>query len=287
MPSQSTKDRFSRLPLFYKLTGIGAILAMISVFLPWYQDFDAFNTGERFLGINGPLYLVGYIVLALGLFSIILTAYHFFEKKLPPLPLKESLIYILTGATSIFLIVIANSVYFHPKFGTNITSKVMQYGMVIAFIGAIITLVGGILKMRERGTSRLIQEFQEETQPVVDPVLELNNFQQEQEAQKPWLKEDEVRVHDSPTTIENEDYQPLQESTPQPIQPPVQQPTAAQASMRKSATGVREYKAKPTEGPQNQPTQVRSEPFPDTTFLKEEAHDHSDRNQNSALPMDL
>ena len=266
MRTHSIKDRFLQLPFVYKLTGAGSILALISVFLPWYQDFDAFNTGDRFLGITGPLYLVGYIVLALSAFSLILTGFHFFEKKLPPLPMKEAMIYILSGAISLFLMVIANSVYLHPKFGINITSKVVQYGMIVAFAGAGIVLIAGVLQSRERGTSRHLKEFEEETRAELDPILELNE-----------TLANEMPIEDKPTVA----------AEPEPV---VQkQPTMAETKVNRQPGGVREYKAKPQHDTSQ--TQVRREPYPDPAFLKKEEQASEPKkeevNPNTVIRMDL
>lgn len=237
--ANNIKDKFLKLALPQKLIGIGAIVALASAVLPWYSDIDMYNTGERFLGVTGPLYLVGYIIIAMSLFSIILTGFYLLNRKIPDLPMKESLIYILSGVVSLSLLIIANSVYFHPEFGVNITSKEYGIGMMLALIGSVAILIGGIVLQRESGTSRLVREFQEETESLeeeaVDPVLELNNFQKEQQIK-----------HDA-----NEAEIP---STP---------PKKTSAEERfEGHTGVREYKAKST---------TRQEPFPDVSLLKQEA----------------
>ncbi|MFC1656215.1 hypothetical protein ACFL3C_05070 [Patescibacteria group bacterium] len=242
MPAPNLKDKILKLPLPQKVIGIGAFLALASSFLPWYQDIDAFNTGDRFLGITGPLYLVGYIIIALSLFSIILTGFYALGRKLPPLPMKESIVYILSGAISLFLLVVANSVYFHPKFGINIMSKEYQIGMMLAFVGSLAITIGGVLQHRESGTSRFIKEFQEEAQEEeqLDPVLELNNFQKEQQ-------------------IEHQKGDDLMRETIEHSRTPV---------VERKPSGVREYKAKPDVQEDN--TKVRMEPYPDVNQLRKE-----------------
>ncbi|MBN1494983.1 hypothetical protein JW911_04585 [Candidatus Peregrinibacteria bacterium] len=283
MPTQKIQDKFTNLPLPYKLVGIGALIAFIGVFLPWYKDIDQFKTGDQFNGISGPLYLIGYIVIALSLFNLIFAGFHFLEKKLPSLPLKESLLYILSGAFSLFLLIITNSVYFHPKFGINIASKDVQFGMIFAFIGAMLIVIGGVLQNRERGTARMIEEFRSEAMDDedIDEVITLNNFQKEQKTEKPFVER------------------------------------------AKPATGVREYKSKsdwtPAERPQTanehraepdrtspspysaQPTTVRREPYPDASLIRKEKEpgrimsaapssankDKEEINPNSVIRMDL
>ncbi len=180
MPAQRIQDKIKSLPTAQKLIGIGSVIAIISSFLTWYRDIDAFDRGGAYLGITGPLYLIGYIIICLSAFTLAMTVFHLLEKKVPSLPIKESMVYILSGATSIFLLILANSIYFHPQFGLNITSKEYGLGMMLAFIGSVAITMGGALQNRERGTSRLIKEFQQEArspEKEVDPVVELNNFQ--------------------------------------------------------------------------------------------------------------
>ncbi len=277
MHTNTIKNKFLNLPLPQKLIGGGALLALIGSLLPWYQDFDAFNHGVQFLGVTGPLYLVGFIIISLSIFSLILTGFYIFEKSLPDLPMKESLVYILSGATGLFLLLIANSVYFHKDFGTNITSKEYGIGMMIALVGTIAVTLGGILQSRESGTARFINKFKEETglideeEEKIDPVVELNNFQKEQQAQE--LKQKEATV--------------VEESVAEPKKSLAQERFEGHA-------GVREYKAKSDIAAAK--TKVRQEPYPDSSLLKREAavskpaakeEDNGPINPNSVIRMDL
>lgn len=242
-----------------KVIGIGSLLTIISAFLTWYRDIDAFDRGGAYLGITGPLYLIGYVIICLSAFSLALTVFHLLEKKIPSLPIKESMVYIFGGATSLFLLVIANSIYFHPQFGLNITSKEYGIGMMLAFIGSVAITIGGVMQNRERGTSRLIKEFQEEAQtPEPDPVIELNNFQKEQEERKERLEKEEEK-----------------------IQEPVKEPELAKPTIHPH-DGGRVYKAK-SEGSLGNTT-VRREPYPDTSVTKKE---EDKVNPNSVIRMDL
>ena len=264
MPVQRIRiqDKFNKLPMAQKVIGVGSVLAIISSFLTWYKDIDAFDRGGAYLGITGPLYLIGYVIVCLSVFSLALTVFHLLEKKIPSLPIKESMVYIFSGATSLFLLVIANSIYFHPQFGLNITSKEYGIGMMIAFVGSVAITVGGVMQNRESGTSRLIKKFQEEAQtPDVNPVIELNNFQKEQEERKERL-----------------------DVEPEKVKMPVKEPQIARPIIR-SQEGGREYKAK-SEGS----TKVRMEPYPDASVVKtstESKLEDDKVNPNSVIRMDL
>lgn len=160
MPSKQLSQIFKELPFEKKLLGIGSILMAVSVFLPWYQDLDSFKTGDMFLGITGPLYVGGISLLIMSSLNMTLL---FFEKtggKLPYVNIKPSSFYFVSGIFAFFMLLLVNSVYFHPKFGLNITLKQSQFGMFFAFIAASFITIGGYLTGRDKAT--LLREFQEE-----------------------------------------------------------------------------------------------------------------------------
>jgi len=262
--TQRIKVKLMRLPMAQKLIGIGSVVVIVSSFLTWYKDVDAFSHGGAYLGVTGPLYLIGYVIVCLSIFSLSLASFYVLDKKIPSLPIKESMAYILVGSISLFLLLIANSIYFHPQFGLNIASKEYGAGMILAFIGSILTIVGGVSQSKESGTSRLIEEFQEEARvSIPDPVEELNNFQKEQEKKNEKLDIDR---------------------------------SALGLTTRARDGGGREYKSKSkmVMAPKN-PTTVRMEPYPDVSQITREkepvvvsAKSEGDGvNPNSVIRMDL
>ena len=146
-------EKIKRLPIGLRFCGAGGILAFISVFLPWYSDVDIFKTGNEFLAISGPLYLSGLLILALSFISAGIVAMKTFDKKLPKLPIEEPYLFILSGCASLFLLLLTSSVYFHSKFGVNITQKTAGIGMILCVIGSVLILAGGLLQNRRKGIS--------------------------------------------------------------------------------------------------------------------------------------
>lgn len=162
MPAKRVSDIFSELPFEKKLLGIGSLLMIVSLFLPWYQDLDSFKTGDMFLGLTGPLYVGGFSLLVMSGLNLV---FMFFEKtgrKMPFVNMKFSTFYFMTGIFAFFMLLLVNSVYFHPKFGINITLKQSQFGMFFAFIASSFITIGGYLTGRDKAT--LLREFQEESQ---------------------------------------------------------------------------------------------------------------------------
>ncbi|MBU0668299.1 hypothetical protein KJ951_02545 [Patescibacteria group bacterium] len=167
MPTKNISQIFGELSFEKKLLGVGSVLLILSLFLPWYQDLDSFKTGDMFLGITGPLYLAGYSLLILAAINIAMLFAEINGRKIPYLSVKPSAFYFATGLFAFFMLLVVNSVYFHAKFGINITLKQSQFGMFFAFIASSFITIGGYLSTRDKAS--LLREFEDETR---DPLIE-------------------------------------------------------------------------------------------------------------------
>ena len=217
MPKKRLSQIFNDLTFDKKMLGIGSVLMIVSLFLPWYQDLDSFKTGDMFLGVTGPLYLVGLTLLALSVFNLVLMLMDFTGQKINFLPVKSSQVYIFTGIFAFYALIIINSVYFHTKFGVNITLKQSQFGMFTAFIAASFITIGGYLALRDKET--ILKEFQENTQESFIEVPE-------QEMRKP---KESLNV----TTSEHEQYDPVEQ-----IQMPEMKPQVAQEIVKDTSSEI-------------------------------------------------
>lgn len=121
----------------------------LSTLMPWYLDRDAFGVGARYLGLNGPLFLVGWTLLLTALGVGLWNLMPAMGRSVPRLPLNEGTLFTAIGLQNLFLLLIANSVFFHPKFGVNITLKETQFGMLVAFGGVLLMIWSGYQKMRQ------------------------------------------------------------------------------------------------------------------------------------------
>jgi hypothetical protein len=183
MPVKRINQIISDLPFERKLLGAGAILMAISTFLPWYQDLDSFKTGDVFLGLSGPTYLAGLTILAVAIIDILLVFVESSEKKMPLISIKPSTFYLASGLISFYLLLMVNSIYFHNKFGVNITSKDSQFGMFMAFIAASLMTIGGYLATREK--SSILKEFQEKAQEPMIKLPDQNELRKAREITRP------------------------------------------------------------------------------------------------------
>lgn len=143
------KETFLHLPRHMKLIGIGSLILAISTLLPWYADLDSYKIGDQFLGITGPASFVGIVVLLLSLGSLWLFLYRLMERRVPRLPVREAIFHLFVGIESLFLLLMVNSIFFHPKFGVNITLKESRFGMTLAIIGAVIMVIGAYFQNKK------------------------------------------------------------------------------------------------------------------------------------------
>ncbi|MCA9374099.1 MAG: hypothetical protein R3B71_00085 [Candidatus Gracilibacteria bacterium] len=219
MPSKQLSQIFQELPFEKKLLGIGSLLMIVSVFLPWYQDLDSFKTGDMFLGITGPLYIAGVSLLVMSVMNVALLFFEKTGRKLPYVNIKPSNFYFVSGIFAFFMLLLVNSVYFHPKFGINITLKQSQFGMFFAFIAASFITIGGYLAGRDKAT--LLREFQEEMEEdefIHLPKQEKStaNLRNSEPAQSPEEVQQQVQQQTGFAEQSAQQQQQEQQSKPQP-----------------------------------------------------------------------
>jgi hypothetical protein len=162
---ETFKLRLKRLPAKEKLILIGGLLVIIGAFFPWYKDLDKFRTGDTFLGVTGPLYLAGIIILMCGVVSFGTIFSRLIGKSTAKLPFHEGYLHLGGAGLSILMIILTTSVYFHPKFGINLTEKTIGIGMLMAMVGVGLVILGSVLTIRKRGVN-----FEEEgkLEPLID-----------------------------------------------------------------------------------------------------------------------
>lgn len=145
---QRVKSGFAKLSQAEKVIFIGAALTLLSLFLPWYHDLDAWGKGDTYLGITGPLSIIGLVIL-LGTGCVFAkTGSKMLGRRVRSLEkFKDLSLYV--AAENILLFVVTTSIYFDPKFGVNITLKETAFGLFLCLIGSITISIGGYMKRQE------------------------------------------------------------------------------------------------------------------------------------------
>ena len=89
------------------------------------------------------------------------------EKRLPKLPLADTQIHIAGCVVSMLMLIFTASVYFHPKFGVNLTDKSVGFGMILAFIGIGMVMMAAIFSLKSSSVSF-------DTEGKIEPLIDLD-----------------------------------------------------------------------------------------------------------------
>jgi hypothetical protein len=143
---------WQKLKTSQKLSFLGSGLLLISLFLNWYSDKDVFRSGDSYTAMSGPLYFVGFTMLIMALFVIATVFLSSRRSKLLQKWTTSGLgkIQMLTGFSAMYLLMVINSVYFHPQFGLNILDKKSEIGVMVALVATVMICIGGYLTYRSK-----------------------------------------------------------------------------------------------------------------------------------------
>ncbi len=166
MATRHIVQRVQSLASEQKFAFWGSALMALSVFLPWYSDLDAFKTGDMFLGITGPLYLAGLLMFGIAGTCIATILNRGTREKIERIFSAIGNFYLMAAGFSGFLLLLANSVYFHPKFGVNIAIKEARIGMFLALLGVVGLAFGGYM-IRKRHRSYAHVDIESNYEPLI------------------------------------------------------------------------------------------------------------------------
>lgn len=146
------KNIWRKLSSGQKITMMGSLLLILSLFLNWFSDKDVFRSGDTYTALGGPLYLPGLTILLAAVFAlglVVLAALR--NKRIMALgTATQGKMQMLAGFFSMYLLIVINSVYFHPRFGLNILEKKTEIGVTLALAATVLICVGGYLSYRRK-----------------------------------------------------------------------------------------------------------------------------------------
>ncbi|MBT4384970.1 hypothetical protein HOD30_04465 [Candidatus Peregrinibacteria bacterium] len=165
------KQGFLRLTLAKKAILISSGVLMLSPLLPWWDNSNSFGVGEVYLGIQGPLFLVGALIMTFGAISFFNLFLPLLGKNFFKLRRKSGITAMMLGLQASFLLAIGNSVFFHPSFGTNISNKSTRFGMLMTFGALAVMLIAGYVTYRRELKMEDETEDIEDIMTNAEPVL--------------------------------------------------------------------------------------------------------------------
>lgn len=174
MISRRFRKDFSELPRYHKILALGAFLGCLGVFLPWYREFDNYFGSRHFLGITGPLYFIGLTLFFLNLSLVLSTIFLVKQKPFWKFPIHGWHFPLATGIFSLYLVILSNTIYFHPLFGLSLLSKETMFGMIVSSFAGILLTFGAFMQKKAGSVNEFhLESSQEETskrvyQPLID-----------------------------------------------------------------------------------------------------------------------
>ncbi|MEK9159873.1 MAG: hypothetical protein AAB383_04040 [Patescibacteria group bacterium] len=126
-----------------KVILISSFTLCASTVMPWYDQRNNFGVGDTFIGVQGPLFAVGLVVLGCGAVSFFnmflpLMGRNFFDLKR-----KSGSLGLTLGTQALLLLLVANSIFYHPEFATTINNKGTRFGMIVAFLSIGALMISG------------------------------------------------------------------------------------------------------------------------------------------------
>ncbi len=165
--TQRVKQGFLRLPLMKKAILVSSAGLMLSTVMPWYDQRNSFGIGDTYLGIQGPLFVIGALVLVCGAVSFFNILFPLMGRGFFNLKKRGGSTSLFLGAQSFVFLLISNTIFYNPDFGSAVSSKTTRFGMVLAFVSIGTMIVSGWLIRRKEGDDENdIEDILSEVEPV-------------------------------------------------------------------------------------------------------------------------
>lgn len=168
--SRRIKQGFLRLPTSRKAVLLSSALLSVSVIMPWYDQRNAAGVGESYLGFQGPLFLIGLLVAAAGIISFSNLFLPLMGRNYFKMRKKSGQLSLVLGLQSLFMVLIANSVFYHPAFGIGASQKATRFGMVIAF-ASLFVMISAAWQVHRREKNGDFEQM--DNQVHEDPVVDI------------------------------------------------------------------------------------------------------------------
>lgn len=172
---------------------MASVFTIISCILPWYRDLSVYGVGDTYVGVTGPLFLVGLSIMGLSVFVALMIGMPMMGKRFPKLPAKQSMLSMIVGVESLFLVLIANSVFYHSKFGVSISHKQPGFGMTVALIAIIGLIIGSYFWWKEESEFKGFDENVGRKEPLIRLEKEDRNQKSEEVKKVEEKKEPTLR----------------------------------------------------------------------------------------------
>jgi hypothetical protein len=210
MSLRRIKHTFLRLSAEEKVTGLGALLVLIGIFMPWYSvvmNFDKKSITES--GLSGDIGVLGFVVLLMIILTLLVLVGEHLHIKLPRLGYtKEQMLFFLMGQSA-FLVLLAIAVY--TKRSLEFTDAGLRFGIYFALVGAFLGTFA-IFSQIQKLKKEEVREFFEHEEPTEEEVEKEIEEQIEKHSEEISEKEIEEPEEDQMLFKEEEEVKEANEA---------------------------------------------------------------------------
>ncbi|MBN1258518.1 hypothetical protein JXA05_02045 [Candidatus Peregrinibacteria bacterium] len=154
---------FFRLSPEEKVAGLGMLVALVALFMPWYSvvfTFDKKSVSQS--GFAGDLGVLGFIIFIMVILAALTLTGEYLHFRLPRLGYgKEQILLFLMGESA-FLTLIAIAVY--TKRSLEFTSAELRFGIYLALVGALLSTFAVYAQM-QKFRKKDVESFFEHPEP--------------------------------------------------------------------------------------------------------------------------
>ena len=207
------KHMLFRLSPEEKLAGIGAIIVLISCFLPWFSiTFSSTEKSTAVSGFAGDLGVIGFVVFLLTTMAITFLIAEHLNLRIPGFGFKKEQIVLFLMGESAFLLLLTIAVYTKRSF--EYTNAELRFGLYAALIGAFAGTFAAFAQTQksQKKETEAFFEHPEEVMAETDEIVDTTTEEPEYKEQEYMPKKEEVAVEPVKAEQKNFFYKEDQEA---------------------------------------------------------------------------
>jgi hypothetical protein len=152
-----------------KVILVSSFTLCVSTVMPWYDQRNNFGVGDTYLGLQGPLFMIGIVMLLCGAASFFNMFLPLFGKNFFDLKRRTGSVALIMGTQALLLLLVANSIFLHPAFAATVNNKTTRFGMAVAFFSVGAMMISGWWT-RRKDRAGVVEEQEEEVEEFMEPV---------------------------------------------------------------------------------------------------------------------
>ena len=223
MSLRRLKHAILRLSPEEKVIGIGGLLVLFSMFMPWYTillNFDQSNMTHS--GFSGDLGVIGFVVFLIVILGLLFLVGDYLHFRIPHFGYKKEQIVFFLTTQSAFLMLLLVAVY--TKRSLEFTTAELRFGLYLALIGASLAAFSAFAQIQKLTKEETESFFDHADDHNLDPELEPRSKKKKEEK---IVEESEIIVEPDTMFFEQDEVQieePIEEPVIEPVEEPLEDP---------------------------------------------------------------